>query len=402
MEYSPPPLFKQGASARAKMIVFAMISVALLLLDSRVGALSVARQAVGTVLYPIQMAALLPRDAAIGVSEYFSSLSSLEKQVQELKRQQIAVAQTMQQAQLHQSENNQLRKLLDARERVPGKTMLAEILYDARDVFTRKIILDRGTQQGVALGLPVIDSQGVVGQVTRVFPFTSEVTLLTDKEQAIPVQVLRNGLRSIAYGRGQAGTLDLRFMAPNADVQVGDILITSGIDGVYPAGLAVARVMQVESNANGAFGRVVCQPLAGIERNTQLLILMSLPEMPPRPPDEEVIKPGKRKKDSAAPAQPAANAPAAEGAVPTNAAPAAATPGLRPAQGAAVPPAAAAPGLRPVQAPAAAPANTAPAPAAPGQRPAQVPPATAPASGLRMTPTLQNGAPAPAATTPAR
>jgi rod shape-determining protein MreC len=384
------------------MIVFAMISVALLLLDSRVGALSVARQAVGTVLYPIQMAALLPRDAAIGVSEYFSSLSSLEKQVQELKRQQIAVAQTMQQAQLHQSENNQLRKLLDARERVPGKTMLAEILYDARDVFTRKIILDRGTQQGVALGLPVIDSQGVVGQVTRVFPFTSEVTLLTDKEQAIPVQVLRNGLRSIAYGRGQAGTLDLRFMAPNADVQVGDILITSGIDGVYPAGLAVARVMQVESNANGAFGRVVCQPLAGIERNTQLLILMSLPEMPPRPPDEEVIKPGKRKKDSAAPAQPAANAPAAEGAVPTNAAPAAATPGLRPAQGAAVPPAAAAPGLRPVQAPAAAPANTAPAPAAPGQRPAQVPPATAPASGLRMTPTLQNGAPAPAATTPAR
>jgi rod shape-determining protein MreC len=402
MEYSPPPLFKQGASARAKMIVFAMISVALLLLDSRVGALSVARQAVGTVLYPIQMAALLPRDAAIGVSEYFSSLSSLEKQVQELKRQQIAVAQTMQQAQLHQSENNQLRKLLDARERVPGKTMLAEILYDARDVFTRKIILDRGTQQGVALGLPVIDSQGVVGQVTRVFPFTSEVTLLTDKEQAIPVQVLRNGLRSIAYGRGQAGTLDLRFMAPNADVQVGDILITSGIDGVYPAGLAVARVMQVESNANGAFGRVVCQPLAGIERNTQLLILMSLPEMPPRPPDEEVIKPGKRKKDSAAPAQPAANAPAAEGAVPANAAPAAATPGLRPAQGAAVPPAAAAPGLRPVQAPAAAPANTAPAPAAPGQRPAQVPPATAPASGLRMTPTLQNGAPAPAATTLAR
>jgi rod shape-determining protein MreC len=444
MEYSPPPLFKQGASARAKMIVFALISVALLLLDSRVGALSVARQAVGTVLYPVQMAALLPRDAAVGVSEYFSSLSALEKQVQELKRQQIAVAQTLQQAQLHQSENNQLRKLLDARERVPGKTMLAEILYDARDVFTRKIILDRGTQQGVALGLPVIDSQGVVGQVTRVFPFTSEVTLLTDKEQAIPVQVLRNGLRSIAYGRGQAGTLDLRFMAPNADVQVGDILITSGIDGVYPAGLAVARVVQVESNANGAFGRVVCQPLAGIERNTQLLILMSLPEMPPRPPEEEAVKPGKRKKDSGAAAQPVAAgeaaAPAtvggATGTAPANAAPAAATgaapangaaaapglrpnpaapatgpspapPGLRPAQTApaAVPPAAT-PGLRPAQA---APATVPPAaqqtaPAA-GTRPAQAPAGAGPAntapaanaSGLRMTPTLQ-GVPATATT----
>jgi len=384
MEYSPPPLFKQGASARAKMIVFALISVALLLLDSRVGALSVARQAVGTVLYPVQMAALLPRDAAVGVSEYFSSLSALEKQVQELKRQQIAVAQTLQQAQLHQSENNQLRKLLDARERVPGKTMLAEILYDARDVFTRKIILDRGTQQGVALGLPVIDSQGVVGQVTRVFPFTSEVTLLTDKEQAIPVQVLRNGLRSIAYGRGQAGTLDLRFMAPNADVQVGDILITSGIDGVYPAGLAVARVVQVESNANGAFGRVVCQPLAGIERNTQLLILMSLPEMPPRPPEEEAVKPGKKKKDSAAAAQPVA---AGEAAVPANAAPAATT-GAAPANGAA------APGLRPNPA---APA-TAPQPTAPGLRPAQTAPAAVPPA---TTPGLRPDQPAPATATPA-
>ena len=395
MEYSPPPLFKQGASARAKMIVFALISVALLLLDSRVGALSVARQVVGTVLYPVQMAALLPRDAAVGVSEYFSSLSALEKQVQELKRQQIAVAQTLQQAQLHQSENNQLRKLLDARERVPGKTMLAEILYDARDVFTRKIILDRGTQQGVALGLPVIDSQGVVGQVTRVFPFTSEVTLLTDKEQAIPVQVLRNGLRSIAYGRGQAGTLDLRFMAPNADVQVGDILITSGIDGVYPAGLAVARVVQVESNANGAFGRVVCQPLAGIERNTQLLILMSLPEMPPRPPEEEVVKPGKKKKDSAAAAQPAAAgeaaAPAAAGAAtgtaPANAVPAAT--GTVPANAAAT-----APGLRPNPA---APA-TVPSPAAPGLRPAQTAPAAVPPA---TTPGLRPAQTAPAAVPPA-
>jgi rod shape-determining protein MreC len=370
MEYSPPPLFKQGASARAKMIVFALISVALLLLDSRVGALAVARQVVGTVLYPVQMVALLPRDALVGMSEYFSSLSSLEKQVQELKRQQIAVAQTVQQAALHQAENNQLRKLLDARERVPGKTMLAEILYDARDVFTRKIILDRGTQQGVALGLPVIDNQGVVGQVTRVFPFTSEVTLLTDKEQAIPVQVLRSGLRSIAYGRGQAGTLDLRFMAPNADVQVGDILITSGLDGVYPAGLAVARVIQVESNANGAFGRVICQPLAGIERNTQLLILMSLPEMPPRPPEEEeAVKPVKKKKDAAATA--GATPPATQGGAATAAQPQGAAPATQQ-------PVNTAPGLRPAQQPqAAAPAAT----ANPGLRPAA--PATPPAAPAR-------------------
>jgi len=355
MEYSPPPLFKQGASSRAKMMICACLSIALLLVDSRLGALSVVRQVVGTVLYPLQVVAMLPRDALVGVGTYFSTLSGLEKQVRELKTQQIALAHTLQQAQLTQAENAQLRKLLDAREKVPGKTMLAEILYDARDVFTRKVILNRGTQQGVQAGLPVIDNQGVVGQVTRVFPFTAEVTLLTDKEQAIPVQVLRNGLRSVAYGRGQSGSLDLRFMAPNADVVVGDILITSGIDGIYPAGLAVARVTQVENSANGMFGRVVCQPLAGIERNTQLLILMSLPEMPPRPPEEDT-KPVKKKKDkpaegaaapaagaaATAPAAPAANAPAAPAA---NAPAPAATPGLRPAaqQNAATAPATAAP-----------------------------------------------------------
>ncbi|GGB91330.1 rod shape-determining protein MreC [Pseudoduganella buxea] len=361
MEYSPPPLFKQGASARAKMMVFACISIALLLVDSRLNALSVARQVAGTVLYPLQVVAMVPRDALVGMGNYFSSLSALEKQVRDLKQQQIAMAQTLQQAQLTQAENNQLRKLMDAQEKVPGKTMLGEILYDARDVFTRKVILNRGSQQGVKPGLPVIDNQGVVGQVTRVFPFTSEVTLLTDKEQAIPVQVLRNGLRSIAYGRGQSGNLDLRFMEPNADVVVGDILITSGIDGIYPAGLAVARVTQVESNANGAFGRIVCQPLAGIQRNTQLLILMTLPELPPRPAEEELTKPVKKKgKDSKeakdAAAKPAAGATAVPAATAPATAPAATTP-------AAAPSAAPAPGLRPV--PAAATPTAAPrAPAA--------------------------------------
>jgi rod shape-determining protein MreC len=120
------------------------------------------------------------------------------------------------------------------------------------------------------------------------------VTLLTDKEQAIPVQVLRNGLRSVAYGRGQSGMLDLRFMAPNADIQVGDVLITSGMDGIYPAGLAVAKVVQVESSAAGAFGRVVCQPLAGIDRNRQLLILMSPPDIPARPVVEPPKAPTKK------------------------------------------------------------------------------------------------------------
>lgn len=294
MEYSPPPLFKQGAPARVKVTVFAFISIMLLLVDARLHALNAVRQVAGTVLYPLQMAALMPRDALANMGSYFSSLAALQKEVRDLKSAQAGTARSLQLAQLQMIENAQLRRLMGAREHLPVKSMMSEILYDARDPSSRKIVLDRGSQQGVALGLPVVDNAGVVGQVTRVFPFTSEVTLLTDRDQAIPVQVLRNGLRSVAYGRGQSGQLDLRFMAPNADIQVGDVLITSGMDGVYPAGLAVAKVIQVESSAGGAFGRVVCQPLAGIDRHRQLLILMALPELPPRPADDVAPKPGKK------------------------------------------------------------------------------------------------------------
>ncbi|WP_136413634.1 rod shape-determining protein MreC [Herbaspirillum sp. ST 5-3] len=287
MEYSPPPLFKQGASARAKVVFFSLIALILLVADSRMRSLTTIRQVVGTMLYPLQVAALLPRDAAYRVGDYFSSMSALQKENNRMKEQQVVNAQTLQQVQQLAAENAQLRKLLAANERVPVRSILSEILYDARDPFTRKIVLDRGSQHGVSPGQPVIDDIGVVGQVTRVFPFTSEVTLLTDKEQAIPVQVVRSGLRSIAYGQGHSGSLDLRFMPANADIKNGDILVTSGIDGVYPAGLSVAKVVQVESKSSDAFARIVCQPMAGIDRNRQLLILLTEANFPVRPAPEE-------------------------------------------------------------------------------------------------------------------
>jgi rod shape-determining protein MreC len=299
MEYSPPPLFKQGAPARVKVTVFALLSIALLAVDARYHALTTVRQVAGTALYPFQMAALMPRDAMANMGSYFSSISALQKEVRDLKSQQVALAQTVQQAQMQMAENAQLRRLMEARDHLPVRSMMSEILYDARDPATRRVVVDRGTRQGVKPGQPVIDNAGVVGQVTRVFPFTSEVTLLTDKEQAIPVQVLRSGLRSVAYGRGQSGLLDLRFVAPNADIQVGDVLVTSGLDGMYPAGLAVAKVIQVENVAAGAFGRVICQPLAGIDRHRQLLIVMSEEPSVPRP----VVEPAKPATPGGAPAK---------------------------------------------------------------------------------------------------
>ncbi|MFZ6864273.1 rod shape-determining protein MreC [Undibacterium sp. Ji67W] len=287
MDYSPPPLFKQGASARARAIFFAILAIFLLVVDSRLKSLTLVRQVLGTVLYPVQMIAVVPSMTYKNISHYFVSLNDLERENTHLKRLQTSTADVLQQTSQLQSENNHLRKLLDARERLPVKSVLAEIIYDARDPSTSKVIVDRGIKDGIALGQPVIDDLGVVGQVTRVFPLTAEVTLLTDKNQAIPVQILRNGLRSVAYGRGQSSYLDMRVTS-NADIQNGDQLVTSGIDGIYPPGLAVAKVAQVESKAVTALENILCIPAAGIDRNKQLLILQVSTDNLPRPDTEDV------------------------------------------------------------------------------------------------------------------
>ena len=130
-----------------------------------------------------------------------------------------------------------------------------------------------------------IDSAGVIGQVTRTYPFLAEVTQITDRNQAVPVQNLRSGLRAIVFGNGREGTLDLRFMPVNADVQVGDTLVTSGIDGVYPAGLPVAKIVDIERNATMAFARITCEPLSGVDRRSHVLVLNSMRELPERPAD---------------------------------------------------------------------------------------------------------------------
>ncbi len=298
MEYSPPPLFKQGASARAKMLLFALLAVALLLADARLHALALIRQGVGIALYPLQAAALLPRDALFATADYVTTLSTLREENRRLREQQVRSAQQLQQTGQLMAENAYLRQLLDAAQRVQLKTVMSEILYDARDPFSRKVIIDRGARNGLLAGQPVIDELGVVGQVTRTYPFTSEVTLLTDKDHAIPVQVLRSGVRGVAYGRGQTGELELRFMASNADIQKGDVLTTSGIDGIYPAGLAVATVTSVDTKTSDAFARILCKPSAGVSRHRQLLVLLGAPAAPPpqaiAPSEGDIVKPARK------------------------------------------------------------------------------------------------------------
>ena len=287
MDYSPPPLFKQGTSAVARLVLYVAIALALLIVDARFNALSIVRQVAATVLMPIERVVLVPRDALRAVFDYAQSSAALASENRELRLGAVQQAEaSVRQAQL-EAENNQLRKLLSLQQQSATPVTAAEILYDARDPYSQRIVIDKGSQQGLRAGYPVIDERGVVGQVTRVSPFQSEVTLLTDKDMAIPVQVVRNGLRSVAFGGARAGQLDLRFMAAAADLQQGDLLVTSGLDGTYPPGLPVAKITHIERKADTAFSRVWCEPVAGVRAHRQLLVVRYDSAMPPREAAED-------------------------------------------------------------------------------------------------------------------
>ena len=293
MDYGPPPLFNQGVSARARLAFFSFLAIALIIIDSRVRMLETVRVGLGVVLYPVQRALLVPSQVADTVADYFTSVTSLTRENEQLKRKQFETSQSLQQARELAVENERLRKLLGARERLGNAAVLGDVLYESRDRFARKLVINVGINDGVRAGSPVIDDAGVVGQITRAFNETSEVTLLTDKDQSIPVQILRNGLRGVAFGGAEPGTLDLRFMAANADVVNGDVATTSGIDGVYPSGLMVATVGRVERAAKDQFARIVMSPVGGIESNKHLLVLLVEPAKLAAPPAAAVAAPRK-------------------------------------------------------------------------------------------------------------
>jgi rod shape-determining protein MreC len=190
--------------------------------------------------------------------------------------------------------------LLVLREQVGATAQAAQVLYDAADPYTRRMVIDKGMAQGVTEGSPVLDESGVLGQVTRVYPLVSEVTLVIDRDHAIPVLNTRTGARSVAYGDPSAhgGALELRFMAGNADVQQGDVLSTSGVDGVYPPGLPVARIDKIERRADSAFARIYCVPLAITSGAKHVMVLKPLSaQIPQRPPIEatQSVKKGAKK-----------------------------------------------------------------------------------------------------------
>ena len=279
--HQPPPIFKRGPAPTARLFAFVTVCLVLLVADLRFRYLEVMRDALSVVTYPVQMAAATPADFVLNASHYFATLIEVQRENADLRRQQLSSGERLLRFELLELENQRLRELLDMSRRVEVKSIAADILYNAPDPFARKVILDRGAQQGVEAGLAVVDAKGVVGQVTRVHPVQSEVTLLTDRNQSIPVSVLRNGVRGVLFGSGQGG-LEMRFVLADADVREGDQLVTSGLDGVFVPGLPVAKVVGVD-RASDAFARIECEPLAAIETSVQVLVIGRTAYPPPPP-----------------------------------------------------------------------------------------------------------------------
>ena len=297
LDRTPPPFFRQGPSALSKLVFFSALALFLMVADTRFQVVQPLRAGLAVVLLPVQRTLAVPVEAWQGGEGYLRGLSGAQAAQREAELRLAAQAERAQRTEQLAQENARLRALLELREATTVRSRPAELLYEAADPYSRKVLIDGGSVQGVLRGSPVITEAGVLGQVTRVFALTSEVTLLADKDAAIPVLNTRTQQRGAAFGGGPGGGMELRYASANADVKEGDLLHTSGLDGVYPPGLLVARVASVERRVESGFARIVLQPTARPDGVRHVLVLQPLQaQLPPRPPPEaEVLEKTERR-----------------------------------------------------------------------------------------------------------
>jgi rod shape-determining protein MreC len=282
---TPPPFFRQGPSALTKLAFFSALALFLMVADTRFEFAKPLRAAVATALLPVQRMLSVPVQLWQGGADYLRGLSGALASEKAAQARLAEQAEKAARAERLERENARLRALLELRPMLQVRSLAAEVLYEAADPVSRKLFIDRGATHGVVLGAPVIGAEGVLGQVTRVFPLSSQVTLLVDKDAAIPVLNARTQARSAAFGGAGGDAMELRYMAANADVKVGDELMTSGVDGVYPPGLPVARVLAVERRAESGFARILLAPSASADGVRHVLVLEPLAQqLPPREP----------------------------------------------------------------------------------------------------------------------
>ncbi len=274
IDRSPPPFFRVGFAPLTKLIFFSALSVLLMFGDKQLQYTQPLRAGLSTLILPVQWLVLQPGHAASAIGDYFQSLDQAQKNLQAVQVKALNQSLRAQQVEQLLIENQSLRQLAGLQSTVATPSQVAEVLFDVPDPYNQRIVINKGQSKDVVLGSPVMDIGGVVGQVTRVYPLTAEVTLLTDRDQSIPVLNSRTGARNITSGDIVAGVpvIELKFVPASADVKEGDLLTTSGIDGVYPAGLQVARISHIERRVDISFARIHATPLADMKGRHVLVL----------------------------------------------------------------------------------------------------------------------------------
>ncbi|AIL32113.1 rod shape-determining protein MreC [Basilea psittacipulmonis] len=272
-------LFVNGPSIGLKLSFLLILALASMVIDSRWSSItSPFRSLLSTIIAPVRYTVYLPGEVVHGISVWSDAINALNKESAELENLRISLAQEQTQYEQVSAENMQLRRLLGVKENVSTNSVAVEILYTPADPLAQTLVLNKGSDDGIEAGMPVIGEGGVIGQIRRVNARTSEVALITDDKIAIPAMVLRNGLRVIVFGSGHPSQIEVHFLPNNADIKPGDKLITSGIGGLFPPGLSIGTVTSLDSNSSDGFLKAFVEPSAHPERYRHFLVLLTKPE----------------------------------------------------------------------------------------------------------------------------
>ncbi|ACK45057.1 rod shape-determining protein MreC [Shewanella baltica] len=301
------PIFVRGISNQFRLTLAIILSVALLVANHR---LDPVRQNLSSVFSPLQYLASVPGAALDWSSESFATRNMLALQNKELLRQQLLMSERLQRFEHLRQENERLRALLGSPAYLDSRKMVAEVLEVASDPFHHYVVLNHGSRSGVFVGQPVVDAQGVVGQVVQVSEMTSRVLLLSDVSHGLPVRITRNDVRLVANGTGELDEIELRHVAKSTDIRVGDLLVTSGLGNRFPEGYPVARVLEVLTEDGQSYARVTAQPLAALDRIRYVLLIwpspdsgVTLPNQPTVPAADHSLIENSSKIGSASPAE---------------------------------------------------------------------------------------------------
>ena len=274
-ERDDKPLFVRGPSLGARMLLLMIASLALMVLDYRNNHLESIRSALSVVVYPIRVAVDLPFSATRWAGESLRNRTDLIAENESLRETELDARARLQRLAALEAENARLRALLESSAKVADRVLVSEIMSVDLDRFHHRILIDKGTRNGAYRGQALLSADGIVGQITRAEPLTSEAILISDPSHALPVQINRNGLRAIAVGSGDLTRLSLPFLPNNADVEVGDLLVSSGLGGSFPAGYPVAVIRSVERDPGEPFANVTAEPAAALNRTREVLLVWS-------------------------------------------------------------------------------------------------------------------------------